>query len=113
MIWTTGRRSGTLGLGLLFGAGLGLAQPPAQEHVPGRLLAKPIDTVSDSTVNQVLAAVRSKTHHKVHGINALVLDVPNEALDAVSGVLSRTGLFTFVERDLVAHAAATPNDPDF
>src|SRR5215471_4583302 len=113
MIWTTGRRSGTLGLGLLVGAGLGLAQPPAQEYVPGRLLAKPIDTVSDSTVNQVLAAVRSKTHRKVHGIDVLVLDVPDQALDAVSGVLSRTGLFTFVERDLVAHAAATPNDPDF
>ncbi len=55
----------------------------------------------------------AKVHHTINQIGVTVLEVPEPALDAVSQALQRTGKFTFVERDFVAHAGATPNDPDF
>jgi hypothetical protein len=115
MIWKT-TKTPVVSILLFFftAASLALAQTsPAEEHVPGRLLAKRADSASETTVTQILGAAGAKVHHKIDGIDVLVLDVPDRALDAMAGVLSSTGLFSFVERDFIAHAAATPNDPDF
>ena len=75
-------------------ASLALAQSAtAEEHVPGRLLAKRVDSASETTVTHILAAAGAKVHHKIDGTGVLVLDVPDRALDAMAGVLSSTGLF--------------------
>jgi len=89
------------------------AQKPAEEHVPGRLLVQNAAGASDAAVQQAIAFHGAKVHHKIDQIRVSVLEVPEPALDAVTQALQRTGLFTFVERDHVAHGAATPNDPDF
>src|SRR5260370_15452854 len=115
MIWKKTKTPVAFILLLFFtAASLALAQSTtAEEHVPGRLLAKRIDSASETTVTQILGAAGAKVHHKIDGTGVLVLDVPDRALDTMAGVLSSTGLFSFVERDFIAHAAATPNDPDF
>ena len=65
------------------------AQTPAAEHVPGRLLAKTLDNVPDTALTQIFGATGVKVHHKINGIKVLVLDVPDQALDAMAVVLSR------------------------
>src|SRR5579872_2945539 len=111
MIYRTAKAMASVAL--FFAASVAFAQTAAPEHVPGRLLAKPMDNVPDATVAVLLAMTGTKVHHKIDGINILVLDVPDAALDAIAGALSKTGKFAFVERDFVAHASATPDDPDF
>src|SRR5216684_1103011 len=99
-------------LALLAASGC-LAQNSPEENVPGRLLVQSAGTADDSVVQQLLARVGAKVHHKIHQIGVSVIDVPEPALNAVSQALQNTGLFTFVERDHIAHGAITPNDPDF
>jgi subtilisin family serine protease len=92
---------------------LAWTQTPASEYAPGSLLVKPADKVSDATIARVLAGIGGKVHHKLDPINVLVVEVPEKALDRVQEALAKTGIFTFVERDFVAHPMTTPNDPDF
>ncbi len=115
MIWKISKTLAVCGsLFLIVAKGPGLAQTAAaEEHVPGRLLARPASHASETTVAQVLAAAGGKVHHKIDGVDVLVVDVPDQAMDAIAGALSRTRLFSFVERDFIAHAATTPNDPNF
>src|SRR5205823_1394121 len=113
MIWTVGGWFRTLGVVLLAGTGIALAQAPQTEHAPGRLLVKAAANASDSVILQHIAARGATVHHRIDAIKVLVLDVPEPALDAVAAALSKTGLFAFVERDFVAHAGAIPNDPDY
>jgi subtilisin family serine protease len=104
----------TIGLGILFAvAGAALAQPPVSKHVPGRLLVQVVDDAPQSAVDKVLAKSGGKVHHKIERINVLVVELPEPALDRVQESLSKTGMFTFVERDFEAHPMTTPNDPDF
>src|SRR5579862_5705226 len=98
-------------LGLAVGT-VGWAQKP-DEHVPGRLLAQPAATATDTEAGQLVTLFGAKVHHKIDSIRVLVLDVPESPLDAVSQALMRTGRFSFVERDFLAHTQPTPNDPDF
>jgi subtilisin family serine protease len=83
------------------------------EHVPGRLLVQRADSASDTDVEQAIAQSGAKTHHKIDQIGVSVLELPEQALDGVSQALIRSGRFTFVERDHLAHASTTPNDPNF
>jgi len=94
-------------------AGVSWAQKPSDEHVPGRLLVQAAPGVDDAAAEQIVALVGAKVHHSIDGIGVKVLEVPEQALDGVSLMLQRSGRFTFVERDFVAHGAANPNDPDF
>jgi thermitase len=113
MIWNTTKTPFAAAFLFFMGAMSAVAQAAVEEHVPGRLLVKPADEASETTVTQIVAVAGAKVHHKINGVNVLVLDVPDQALDAMAGMLLKTGLFSFVERDFIAHAAATPNDPDF
>jgi len=90
------------------------ASPSSDDHVPGRLLAQRTTSSSDTDVEQTVALSGGKIHHKIDSIGVLVLDVPEQALDAVTQALMHSGRFTFVERDHNAHVqATTPDDPDF
>ncbi len=97
----------------LASVGGSFAQGPQGEHAPGRLLVQTVPGVNDAVAGQAFAMAGAKVHHTINQIGVTVLEVPEPALDAVSQALQRTGKFTFVERDFVAHAGATPNDPDF
>src|SRR5579872_3021304 len=89
------------------------AQGQPGEHAPGRLLVQVVPGVDDTVAGQEFLKVGGKVHHKIDALRVSVLEVPEAALDSVSQALQRTGRFTFVERDFVAHAGAVPNDPDF
>src|SRR5579863_3870940 len=99
-------------------ASLGLAQPKT-DHVPGRILVQTRGGANPTAVAQALsrAGVRVEKNHQQ--INVSVLNVPEPNANQISAELASTGLFTFVERDGVAHSGQssggvlTPNDPDF
>src|SRR5438093_4275102 len=101
------------GLTVLFAGGLTLAQSPASEHVPGRLLVQPVDHAPQWVVDQLLGLFGGKVHHKIDQLNVLVVDLPEPAIEHAVDALTKTGGFTFIERDFIADANATPNDPDF
>lgn len=106
----------SLAIGVLLIAQLSLAQEMNGEHVPGRLLVQLRAGTDRSTVSRVLARVGAKLQKQVPQIHLSVLQVPESAATGISTALMRTGLFTFVEPDGVAHSAQTvvdPNDPDF
>ncbi len=91
------------------------AQPPG-EHVAGRLLVQHRSNGDRDVAQQVLARVGARIEKELPQIGVSVLQVPEPAALAISAALTRTGLFTFVEPDGIAHsgqAAITPNDPDF
>src|SRR5579862_2916434 len=89
------------------------AQGASGDHVQGRLIAQLRSDADASAVDRALSANGAARHHILTQINTHVLDVPEEALDRVQSALIKTGLFTFVERDGVAHGGLTPNDPYF
>src|SRR5579862_9050013 len=103
-----------LALGLAV-TGVGVAQKPSIDHVTGRLLVQTVLGPNDSAAAQAIAQSGAKLLHRIDSINVQVLSVPEPALDAIAQVLQRSGRFTFVERDFLAHPAGsvTPNDPDF
>jgi hypothetical protein len=89
---------------------------PVEEHVQGRLLIQPREGARDSDVVGAMARVGARRERVLDRINVHILQVPETAIDQVSDALMKTGLFTYVEPDFVAHAGAisvTPNDPDY
>lgn len=89
------------------------AQPKANDHVSGRLIAQLRAGANANAANQALGANGARVLQQIPQIHVLVLQVPEQAADKVSAALERSGQFTFIERDYVAQAVATPNDPDF
>src|SRR6476620_180168 len=107
----------TKGVSLLFillvATGAAQAQTGSPEYVPGRLLVQPVDHAPQWVVDQLLALFGGKIHHKIDRINVLVVELPEPAIDHAVDALTRTGGFTFIERDFIAQTSATPNDPDY
>ncbi len=97
----------------LAAAATGFAQRTPDGHVPGRLLVQTVQGPGDAAAARAIGLAGARVHHRIDQINVQVLEVPEPALDAVTRSLQRSGRFTFVEKDFVAHPAATPNDPDF
>jgi subtilisin family serine protease len=100
--------------------GIVSAAPPAgNDHVPGRLLLQARPGADSKAVDQALAGFGARKERIISQLGTLQIQVPEAAADQVAAALSRSGLFTFVERDYVAQAqqtaptAVTPNDPDF
>ncbi|PWU05242.1 MAG: alkaline serine protease [Terriglobia bacterium] len=78
-----------------------------------QLLAQPRLGADPRAVAQFLMAAGAPIHHTITPLNIHVVRVPAPAADRIQQALDRSGLFTFVEKDQVAHTMATPNDPDF
>src|SRR5947209_406830 len=83
------------------------------EHVPGRLLLQNAPAVDPSAAHKLLVAHGLAEHHFIAQLGVTVVTGPEEALDAVAIALKKSGQFTFVERDGVAHGGGVPNDPDY
>jgi hypothetical protein len=95
---------------LLAASASGLLAQPAQVS---QLLVQPWLGADPKAVAQFLAASGAPIHHTIAPLNVHVLRVPTPALDRVQRALESSGLFTFVEKDQLAHTTATPNDPDY
>jgi thermitase len=89
------------------------AQSPVPEHVPGRLLVQPVDHAPQWVIDRLLGLFGGKVHHQIDGINVSVVDLPEPAIEHAIDALMKSGGFSFIERDFIAHTSATPNDPDF
>lgn len=86
------------------------------EHVPGRLLLGTSDSVDSATLDRVLKLHRAAVRRHVPQLGMHVVDVPEEASEAILESLQRTGLFQYVERDHYAQTGSgveTPNDPSY
>ncbi len=78
-----------------------------------QILVQPHAGADARTVEQSIRSAGAQLHHTINQLNVHVLQVPEPALQRVTDALSKTGLFTFVERDLKAYPVTTPNDPYF
>ena len=103
------------GIGALFFLTISLpawaADRPA--HVPGRLLIALRPGVDEGLLAQTLMRHRAVVRKHWAQISVSVLEVPEEASEAIKESLERTGLFQYVEHDQYAHPAEIPNDPNF
>src|ERR1051326_369983 len=71
-------------------------------HVPGRLLAALRSGTDIRIVESTLKWHAAVLRNHWPGIGVCILDVPEEASEAIRQSLERTGLFTYVERDWYA-----------
>lgn len=86
------------------------------DHVPGRLLVKPMESADSATVDSVLRVRGAAIRRRVPALGIHVVDVPESSSGAIADSLKKTGLFEYVEPDYYAHtggAAETPNDPAY
>jgi thermitase len=88
------------------------AQPPGKP-ISTQLLAQPRLGADADHVSGAFTVAGAQPHHTIPAIRVHVLSVPAAAVDRVQQALERTGLFTYVERDGIAHPTSTPNDPSF
>lgn len=84
------------------------------EHVPGRLLVQPRNGATQPA-NQLLAALGARLENRMTQIGTSVVRVRTGDEERISNALTRSGLFTFVELDHVAHGGQVmnPNDPNY
>ncbi|HCC58276.1 MAG TPA: alkaline serine protease, partial [Solibacterales bacterium] len=85
----------------------------ATEFVPGRLLVQAARNTDARSLQKALAAHGLAAHHAIAPLGVTVVEGSERTLDAVAAALLKSGQFTFVERDGVAHGGGVPNDPDF
>ncbi|HCC59315.1 MAG TPA: alkaline serine protease [Solibacterales bacterium] len=85
----------------------------AQEFVRGRLLVQAARNMDEQSMHKTLAAHGLVSHRSIASLGVTVLEGPERTLDSAAAALLRSGQFTFVERDGVAHGGGVPNDPDF
>src|SRR5579859_6376996 len=90
-----------------------LSAASAQQFVPGQLLVQERDGADAATIERAITSNGATHKSTIAQIKVHVLRVPEPALDTVRRNLLRTGLFTFVERDAIAHGSLIPNDPDY
>jgi subtilisin family serine protease len=88
------------------------AAPP--EWVEGQLIVKPRAGLSDAQFEKILSKSKGQSVKHLKQINARVIKVPPQALEAVKQALSNNPHIDFVEKNpLVAPSAFTPNDPSY
>jgi thermitase len=92
---------------------LTLAAAPPPDRVPGRLLLGDRDGVDHNLVDRTVRLHRGVERRHLAGVGLRVIDVPDDAGDAILQSLQQTGMFEYVERDHYAHTASDPNDPSY
>lgn len=92
---------------------LPLSAQPDQAHVPGRIVVQKRISAGQSDVNRALASSSAHLLRTIPQTGHYILAVPDAQVDRIMQNLEKTGLFTVVERDGVAHGGAVPNDPSF
>ena len=80
------------------------------DAVPGRLLVKARDGVSESALQQLFAAHGAEQQDAIQQINVRILNVPEAARDHVLEALRHNPTVEFVEPDYLIKPDAVPND---
>jgi len=76
-------------------------------------LVQPVDHAPQWVIDRLLGLFGGKVHHKIDQIKVSVVELPEPAIEHAIDALMKSGGFSFIERDFIAHTSATPNDPDF
>jgi hypothetical protein len=97
---------------ILLAAGSAFGQPKNANRVPGQLVVQTRFGANPEDVVKKLSGNGARDEKQISQIRVHVLQVPEAEIDRVEQALSSSGLFTFVEKDFLAHTVATPNDPD-
>ncbi|MDE3167223.1 MAG: S8 family serine peptidase [Acidobacteriota bacterium] len=98
----------------VLGAGVTVifAQGPS-EYVPGQIIVQKRLGASQNALDKAFRGNNGRVTRVISGTGHFVLQIPDSQVDRVMQNLERTGLFTVVERDGVAHSTTIPNDPSF
>ena len=82
-------------------------------HVPGQVLIKFKDGVSQAEKDNLLRSNRAQVVSKIDALGVLVLQVPQTAEEKVVTALSRNPHVEYAELDYIAEAFLVPNDTYF
>lgn len=99
-------------LAALFGAFLVLqasAQKPA--FVPDQILVKPARGVNEAQLKALFAGNGASQVGVIKQLDVRILRVPQAAMDKVLDALNRDSRIEFAEKDYIAEAVGTANDP--
>ncbi len=104
--------------GLLLAAalpsGIAASSPAAQPaFVSDQILVKPAAATGEAALHAAFAAQDAREVGRIPELGVRRLRVPAEQLDRVLAALSRNPNIEFAEKDPIAHAMLTPNDPSF
>jgi len=78
--------------------------------VPGRILVKARDGITESELQQLFAAHGAQQHSAIHQINVRILNVPEAARDHVLDALQHHASIEFAEPDSIHEPSLVPND---
>jgi thermitase len=84
---------------------------PGKDYVPGQLIVKFKEGVSQNEINQTLAKYNASVKSTITGINSTVISIPPGEEDNIRKSLSAESIVKYAELDHVAHALT--NDPQF
>ena len=90
-----------------------IAQGNKPQFAPGQIIVQERAGANTASVSSVLTLVGGKLLKNIPQTKHHVISVPEGQVDRVIAALQQTGLFSVVERDGLASAVATPNDPSF
>jgi thermitase len=84
---------------------------PGRDYVPGQLIVKFKEGVTQNEINQTLAKYNASVKTTITGINSTVISIPPGEEDEIRKSLSTESIVKYAELDHVAHALT--NDPQF
>src|SRR3990170_7556252 len=85
----------------------------SNNHVPGQVLIKFKDGVSEDEKDNLLRSHRARVVNKLDALDVLVLQIPQVAEEKVVAALSRNPSVEYAELDYLAEAFFVPNDSFF
>jgi subtilisin family serine protease len=83
----------------------------AGKFVPGEILVKPRDAVSTNDFQTAVSQQGASEKETLPHVGVHVLRVPEDKVDKVLEALSHNPKIEFAERNFIAEAVLTPNDP--
>jgi thermitase len=84
------------------------------EWIEGQLIVKPKAGLSEAQFEKILSRSKGQSVKQLKQINARVIKVAPQAMDAVMKALSKNPNIDYVEKNqLVPQSAYTPNDPSY
>jgi thermitase len=87
--------------------------PPKAEHVPGQIIVKFKEDITDQQITERLKPLNASIKNKIEGINTTVLNVPPGQEESILKELSNDPIVKYAEPDYIYHLQFVPNDPQF
>lgn len=85
----------------------------SNNQVPGQILIKFKDNTLPNVIDKQLKINSAKVIDRVHGLDVLVLSVPEFTKQRIINALSKNPFVEYAEPNLIANALFIPNDPNF